>query len=107
MSDKIRGMMRILRRGHSNWSTFDRTRIQTVFALPVRTDKALNFHQLPLYSFNFGGQCTDDPFYQLVCLFSGVEIQLRLHRVGAWRVDVDRCGEAVVDRCVVVSFDRW
>lgn len=40
MSDEIRGLMRVLRRGRSNWSTFDRTRIQTVFALPVRTGKA-------------------------------------------------------------------
>ncbi|KAF3548763.1 hypothetical protein DY000_02008500 [Brassica cretica] len=40
MSDEIRGMVRVLRRGRSNWSTFDRTRIQTVFALPVGTDRA-------------------------------------------------------------------
>ena len=40
MSDEICGLMRVLRRGRSNWSTFDRTRIQTVFALPVRTDRA-------------------------------------------------------------------
>ncbi|KAF2536013.1 hypothetical protein F2Q70_00027102 [Brassica cretica] len=40
MSDEIRGLMRVIRRGRSNWSTFDRTRIQTVFALPVRTDRA-------------------------------------------------------------------
>ncbi|XP_013674175.2 uncharacterized protein At3g60930, chloroplastic-like [Brassica napus] len=40
MSDEIRGLMRVLRRGRSNWSTFDRTRIQTVFALPVGTGKA-------------------------------------------------------------------
>jgi len=40
MSDEIRDLMRVLRRGRSNWSTFDRTRIQTVFALPVRTDRA-------------------------------------------------------------------
>lgn len=40
MSDEIRGLMRTLRRGRSNWSTFDQTRIQTVFALPVGTDKA-------------------------------------------------------------------
>ena len=41
MSDEIRGLMKVLRRGRSNWSTFDRTRIQTVFALPVGTGKAL------------------------------------------------------------------
>ncbi|KAG2289113.1 hypothetical protein Bca52824_048717 [Brassica carinata] len=40
MSDEIRGLMRVLRRSRSNWSTFDRTRIQTVFALPVGTGKA-------------------------------------------------------------------
>ncbi|KAF2541734.1 hypothetical protein F2Q68_00031852 [Brassica cretica] len=40
MSDEICGLMRVLRRGRSNWSTFDQTRIQTVFALPVRTDRA-------------------------------------------------------------------
>ncbi|XP_013639716.1 PREDICTED: uncharacterized protein LOC106344981 [Brassica oleracea var. oleracea] len=40
ISNEIRGLMRVLRRGRSNWSTFDRTRIQTVFALPVRTDRA-------------------------------------------------------------------
>ncbi|XP_009124888.1 uncharacterized protein At3g60930, chloroplastic [Brassica rapa] len=40
MSDEIRGLMRILRRGCSNWFTFDQTRIQTVFALPVGTGKA-------------------------------------------------------------------
>ncbi|XP_048599850.1 uncharacterized protein At3g60930, chloroplastic-like [Brassica napus] len=40
MSDEICGLMRVLRRGRSNWSTFDRTRIQTVFALPVRTERA-------------------------------------------------------------------
>ncbi|KAG2289825.1 hypothetical protein Bca52824_049429 [Brassica carinata] len=41
MSDEIRGLIRVLRRGRSNWSTFDRTRIQTVSALPVGTGKAL------------------------------------------------------------------
>ncbi|KAF2586944.1 hypothetical protein F2Q70_00036631 [Brassica cretica] len=40
MSDEIHGLMRVLRRGRSNWCTFDRTRIQTVFALPVRTYRA-------------------------------------------------------------------
>ncbi|KAF3500065.1 hypothetical protein F2Q69_00044663 [Brassica cretica] len=40
MSDEIHGLMRVLRRGRSNWSTFDRTRIQTVFALTVGTGKA-------------------------------------------------------------------
>ncbi|KAF3528058.1 hypothetical protein DY000_02041763 [Brassica cretica] len=40
MSDEIRGLMRVLRRGRSNLSTFDRTRIQTVFVLQVRTDRA-------------------------------------------------------------------
>ncbi|KAF2597504.1 hypothetical protein F2Q68_00008710 [Brassica cretica] len=35
MSDEIHGLMRVLRRGRSNWFTFDRTRIQTVFALPA------------------------------------------------------------------------
>ncbi|KAF3557634.1 hypothetical protein F2Q69_00011010 [Brassica cretica] len=41
MSDEIRGLIRVLRRGRSNWSTFDQTRIQTVSALPVGTGKAL------------------------------------------------------------------
>ncbi|KAF2530918.1 hypothetical protein F2Q70_00029655 [Brassica cretica] len=40
MSDEIRGLMRVLRRGRSNWFSFDRTRIQTVFALPVGIDRA-------------------------------------------------------------------
>ncbi|KAF3550739.1 hypothetical protein DY000_02003403 [Brassica cretica] len=40
MSDEIRGLMRVLRRGRSNWFTFDRTRIQTVFALPAGIDRA-------------------------------------------------------------------
>ncbi|KAG2292932.1 hypothetical protein Bca52824_039601 [Brassica carinata] len=40
MSDKIPDLMRVLRRGRSNWSTFDRTRIQTTFALPAGTDRA-------------------------------------------------------------------
>ncbi|XP_013633077.1 PREDICTED: uncharacterized protein LOC106338709 [Brassica oleracea var. oleracea] len=38
--DEIHGLMRVLRRGRSNWSTFDRSWIQTSFALPVRTDSA-------------------------------------------------------------------
>ncbi|KAF2567055.1 hypothetical protein F2Q68_00026631 [Brassica cretica] len=40
MSDEIRGLIRVLRRGRSKWFTFDRTRIQTVFTLPVRTDRS-------------------------------------------------------------------
>ncbi|XP_048622644.1 uncharacterized protein LOC125591820 [Brassica napus] len=40
MSDEIRDIMRALRRGCSNWSTFDRTRIQNVHALPAGTNKA-------------------------------------------------------------------
>ncbi|KAG2297635.1 hypothetical protein Bca52824_044304 [Brassica carinata] len=40
MLDEIRGMMRVLRRGRSNWFTFDRTQIQTVFALPAGIDRA-------------------------------------------------------------------
>ncbi|KAF3588540.1 hypothetical protein F2Q69_00032232 [Brassica cretica] len=40
MSDEIRDLMRALRRGRSNWSTFDRTRIQTVLALPAGTNRA-------------------------------------------------------------------
>ncbi|XP_013665375.2 uncharacterized protein LOC106369810 [Brassica napus] len=40
MLDEICGMMRILRRCRSNWFTFDQTRIQTVFALPVGTGVA-------------------------------------------------------------------
>ncbi|KAF3593343.1 hypothetical protein DY000_02022988 [Brassica cretica] len=33
MSDEIRGLIWILRRDRSNWSTFDQARIQTVFAV--------------------------------------------------------------------------
>ncbi|KAF2619176.1 hypothetical protein F2Q68_00039040 [Brassica cretica] len=40
MSDEIHDLMRALRRGRSNWSTFDRTRIQKVLALPAGTNKA-------------------------------------------------------------------
>ncbi|KAF2618536.1 hypothetical protein F2Q68_00039035 [Brassica cretica] len=40
MSDEIRDLMRALRRGRSNWSTFERTRIQIVLALPAGTNKA-------------------------------------------------------------------
>ncbi|KAF2552158.1 hypothetical protein F2Q68_00033715 [Brassica cretica] len=34
MSDGIHGLIGILRRGYSNWSSFDQTRIRTVFAMP-------------------------------------------------------------------------
>ncbi|KAF3486505.1 hypothetical protein F2Q69_00054481 [Brassica cretica] len=40
ISDEIRDLMRALRRVHSNWSTFDRTRIQTVIVLPAETNRA-------------------------------------------------------------------
>ena len=40
MSDEIRVLMRVLRRGHSNWFSFDQTRIQTVFALPAGINRA-------------------------------------------------------------------
>ncbi|XP_048622646.1 uncharacterized protein LOC125591822 [Brassica napus] len=40
MSDEIHDLMRALRRGRSNWSTFDRTRIKKVLALPAGTNKA-------------------------------------------------------------------
>ncbi|KAG2250913.1 hypothetical protein Bca52824_081049 [Brassica carinata] len=38
MSDKIRGLIGILRRDRSNWSTFDQARIRAVFAMPEGTD---------------------------------------------------------------------
>ena len=41
MSNEICGMMSVLRRGRSNWFNFDRTRLQTVFALPAGIDRAL------------------------------------------------------------------
>ncbi|KAF2567819.1 hypothetical protein F2Q68_00025057 [Brassica cretica] len=40
MSDEIRDLMRALQRGPSNWSTFDRTQIQTVIVLPAETNRA-------------------------------------------------------------------
>ncbi|KAF3569904.1 hypothetical protein F2Q69_00058617 [Brassica cretica] len=40
MSDEIRDLMRALRRSRSNWSTFDRTRIQTILALLAGINKA-------------------------------------------------------------------
>ncbi|KAF3487023.1 hypothetical protein F2Q69_00053731 [Brassica cretica] len=38
MSDEIRGLIGILRRDRSNWSTFDHARIRAVFAMPEGTD---------------------------------------------------------------------
>ncbi|KAF2570270.1 hypothetical protein F2Q70_00002938 [Brassica cretica] len=40
MSDGIRGLIGILRRGRSNWSSFDQTRIRTVFAMPEGINRA-------------------------------------------------------------------
>ncbi|KAF3583490.1 hypothetical protein F2Q69_00028404 [Brassica cretica] len=40
MSDEIRGLIGILRRDRSNWSTFDQARIRAVFAIPEGTDRA-------------------------------------------------------------------
>ncbi|XP_013594595.1 PREDICTED: uncharacterized protein LOC106302682 [Brassica oleracea var. oleracea] len=40
MSDEIRGLIGILRRDRSNWSTFDQARIRAVFAMPEGTDSA-------------------------------------------------------------------
>ncbi|KAF3532282.1 hypothetical protein DY000_02039517 [Brassica cretica] len=40
MSDGIRGLIGILRRGCSNWSSFDQTRIRTVFAMPEGINRA-------------------------------------------------------------------
>ncbi|KAF3549363.1 hypothetical protein DY000_02008430 [Brassica cretica] len=40
MSDGIRGLIEILRRGCSNWSSFDQIRIRTVFAVPEGINRA-------------------------------------------------------------------
>ncbi|KAF2620918.1 hypothetical protein F2Q68_00040467 [Brassica cretica] len=40
MSDKIRGVIGFLRRGRSNWFSFDQTRIRTVFAMPEGINRA-------------------------------------------------------------------
>ncbi|KAG2255258.1 hypothetical protein Bca52824_074552 [Brassica carinata] len=40
MSDEIRGLIGILRRDCSNWSTFDQARIRAAFAMPEGTDRA-------------------------------------------------------------------
>ncbi|KAF2539531.1 hypothetical protein F2Q68_00019944 [Brassica cretica] len=39
MSDEIRGLIGILRRDCSNWSTFDQARIRAAFAMPEGTDR--------------------------------------------------------------------
>ncbi|KAF2530320.1 hypothetical protein F2Q70_00029494 [Brassica cretica] len=39
MSDKIRGLIGVLRRGLSNWSSFDQTRIRAAFAMPEGTNR--------------------------------------------------------------------
>ena len=40
MSDEIRGLIGILRRDRSYWSTFDQARIRAVFAMPEGDDSA-------------------------------------------------------------------
>uniref|UniRef100_A0A0D3D3P7 Uncharacterized protein n=1 Tax=Brassica oleracea var. oleracea TaxID=109376 RepID=A0A0D3D3P7_BRAOL len=40
MSDEIRGLIGVLRRGLSNWSSFDQTRIRAAFAMPEGTNRA-------------------------------------------------------------------
>ncbi|XP_048611573.1 uncharacterized protein LOC106393026 [Brassica napus] len=40
MSDEIRGLIGILRRVRSNWSTFNQARIRAVFAMPEGNDRA-------------------------------------------------------------------
>ncbi|KAF2562120.1 hypothetical protein F2Q70_00014400 [Brassica cretica] len=40
MSDEIHGLIGILRRDRSNWSTFDQARIRAVFAMPKGTNRA-------------------------------------------------------------------
>ncbi|KAF2567680.1 hypothetical protein F2Q68_00026312 [Brassica cretica] len=40
MSDGIRGLIGILRGGRSNWSSFDQTRIRTVFTMPEGINRA-------------------------------------------------------------------
>ncbi|KAF2530554.1 hypothetical protein F2Q70_00029590 [Brassica cretica] len=40
MSDEIRGLIGVLRRGRSNWSSFDQTRIRAAFAKPGGTNRA-------------------------------------------------------------------
>ncbi|XP_013646124.1 meiosis-specific protein ASY2-like [Brassica napus] len=40
MLDEIRGLIGVLRRGRSNWSSFDQTRIRAAFAMPEGTNRA-------------------------------------------------------------------
>ena len=40
MSDEIRGLIGVLRRGHLDWSSFDQARIRADFAKPEGTNRA-------------------------------------------------------------------
>ena len=40
MSDEIHGLIGVLRRGRSHWSSFDRTRIRAAFPIPEGTNSA-------------------------------------------------------------------
>ena len=40
MSDEMRGLIKVLRRGHLDWSSSDQARIRAAFAMPEGTNRA-------------------------------------------------------------------